>query len=124
MPLAEKQELKMQRTKLSLVDPDKHDAYFSRGINKELSAIRLNFFSRELHVFDVTRKLTLITTPTLILCGRHDVQCPLEYSVEMEALIANSTLTIFEKSNHYPFLEEADQCTNTYQSFVRKLENT
>lgn len=124
MPLAEKRELKMQRTKLSLVEPDKRDAYFSQGINKELSAIRLNFFSRELHVFDVTRKLSLITTPTLILCGRHDVQCPPEYSMEMEALIANSTLTIFEKSNHYPFLEEADQFTNTYQSFVRKLENT
>ncbi|WP_282019510.1 alpha/beta fold hydrolase [Planomicrobium okeanokoites] len=114
----EKSNLKIQRTKLSLANPDKYDDYFTQDIRKELSAVRLNFFSRELHVFDVTRKLGIITAPTLIMCGRHDVQCPLEYSVEMNELIPGSTLAIFEDSNHYPFLEEAERFGEVYQSFI------
>ncbi|PKH12088.1 alpha/beta fold hydrolase [Planomicrobium sp. MB-3u-38] len=117
----EKSSLKIQRTKLSLANPDKYDDYFTQDIRKELSAVRLNFFSRELHVFDVTRKLRLITAPTLIICGKHDVQCPLEYSVEMNELIPDSTLAIFEDSNHYPFLEEAERFGEAYQSFVEQL---
>lgn len=117
----EKSRLKIQRTKLSLANPDKYNDYFTEDIRKELSAVRLNFFSRELHVFDVTRKLELITAPTLIMCGRHDVQCPLEYSVEMNELISRSVLAIFEDSNHYPFLEEAERFSEAYQSFVEQL---
>lgn len=117
----EKSSLKIQRTKLSLTNPDKYDDYFIQDIRKELSAVRLNFFSRELHVFDVTRKLGLITAPTLIICGKHDVQCPLEYSVEMNELIPGSTLAIFEDSNHYPFLEEAERFSEAYRSFVKQL---
>lgn len=122
LPAAQKRALSVQRTKLSLWNPDKYEDYFSSDINKEMSGIRLNFFSRELHIFDVTKKLALVTTPTLIICGRHDVQCPLEYSIEMAELIPNATLAIFDRSNHYPFLEEAEKFTDTYQAFVKGLE--
>lgn len=117
----EKSSLKIQRTKWSLANPDKYDDYFAADIRKELSAVRLNFFSRELHVFDVTRKLGLITAPTLIMCGKHDVQCPLKYSVEMNELIPGSTLAVFNASNHYPFLEEAERFSEAYRSFVEQL---
>ncbi|RAZ81397.1 alpha/beta fold hydrolase [Planococcus halotolerans] len=117
----EKSSLKIQRTKLSLANPENYDDYFANDIRKELSAVRLNFFSRELHVFDVTRKLGLITAPTLIMCGKHDVQCPLEYSVEMNELIPGSTLAVFDDSNHYPFLEEAERFSEIYQSFTAQL---
>lgn len=121
LPPEEKADLKIQRTKLSLADPDKYDDYFSKDIRKELSAARLNFFSRELHVFDVTRKLSLITAPSLIVCGKHDVQCPLEYSVEMSESIPGSELAIFANSNHYPFLEEAERFAAVYTSFITRL---
>lgn len=101
-------ELSVERTSLSLYDPSKYDLLFSQNIRKKMSATRLNFFSREVHIFDVTKKLQLITIPTLLICGKHDVQCPLIYSLEMNQLIPQSTLAIFDKSNHYPFLEEED----------------
>lgn len=123
LTLERKKELKIQRTKLSLANPDKYEKYFVTDIHKELSAVRVNFFSRELHIFDVTRKLGLITAPTLIMCGKHDVQCPLEYSVEMSQLISNSVLAIFDNSNHYPFLEEAERFTETYNLFIERLAN-
>ncbi|SDQ05561.1 alpha/beta fold hydrolase [Virgibacillus salinus] len=115
-----RKELKVERTKLSLFEPEKYDELFSPNISKGMSAIRMDFFSRELQVYDVTKKLEFISTPTLIICGRYDVQCPVIYSIEMEAGITNSKLVIFEKSNHYPFLEEAEQFTEEYKSFIKE----
>ncbi|MBM7660327.1 proline iminopeptidase [Bacillus mesophilus] len=110
--------LKIERTKLSLFESEKYDELFSKDISKEISAIRMNFFNRELQIYDVTKKLTFITTPTLIICGRYDVQCPLIYSVELNKGIPNSKLVVFERSNHYPFIEEAEPFIKEYKLFI------
>ncbi|MFJ7826512.1 alpha/beta fold hydrolase [Psychrobacillus sp. NPDC096623] len=94
-----------ERTQLSLFKPENYELYFSKNIMKKISSNRLNFFSREQLIFDVTRKLSAIKTRTIILCGRHDVQCPVDFSIEMSKLIPETSLHIFEQSNHYPFLE-------------------
>ena len=121
IPSEMRKELQIERTKLSLHEPDKYNNYFSKKISKEISSIRLNYFNRELQVYDVTKKLPFIQTPTLIICGRYDVQCPIMYSVELEESIPNSKLVIMEKSNHYPFLEEAQFFNREYHLFFRDL---
>ncbi|WP_052400904.1 alpha/beta fold hydrolase [Oceanobacillus jeddahense] len=110
-----------ERTKLSLFEPDKYDALFSRNISKGIAATRMNYFSREVQVYDVTKKLKFISIPTLIICGRYDVQCPVVYSIEMDEDIPNSKLVIFEKSNHYPFLEEAELFIQEYKLFMNAV---
>jgi proline iminopeptidase len=115
---SKRKNLAERRTKLSLKKPKKFYNYFSKPINKKLCAERLNFFNRELILFDVTKKLHHITCKTLILCGRHDVQCPVEYSEEMNEGIAKSSIVIFEDSNHYPFLEEEENFKETVESFL------
>ncbi|BAC13220.1 hypothetical conserved protein [Oceanobacillus iheyensis HTE831] len=115
--ISEKKRLKKRRTQLSLLDPQKYETYFSLDIQKEISATRLAFYNREMHVFDVTKKLKLIDIPCLIICGKYDVQCPLLYSIEMHDLILDSNLVVFEESNHYPFLEEEDQFKKEYYEF-------
>ena len=117
LSLEEREKLKIERTKLSLYNPGNYDMYFSKNINKGLSAKRLNFFDRELQIYDVTKKLKLSFTPTLIICGQYDVQCPVEYSIEMNELIPNSKLVIMDKSNHYPFLEEKEKFLKEYIIF-------
>jgi proline iminopeptidase len=102
----ERDRITKERTKLSLYRPDKYEEYFSLGIHKKMSASRMNFFIREEMIFDVTRELGEISTKTLILSGRYDVQCPISFSLEMNESIPNSRLMVFEESNHYPFLEE------------------
>ncbi|MGB2870917.1 alpha/beta fold hydrolase [Psychrobacillus psychrotolerans] len=102
----ERNRLSKERTQLSLFRPENYELYFSKNIIKKISANRLNFFSREQLIFDVTRQLSAVKTKTIILCGRHDVQCPVDFSVEMSELIPDASLHIFEQSNHYPFLEE------------------
>ncbi|MYL72423.1 alpha/beta fold hydrolase [Halobacillus litoralis] len=113
-------DLKVERTKLSLFMPEKYEQLFSLNIHKGMSVTRMNFFNRELQVYDVTRKLEFISTPTLIICGRHDVQCPLTYSIEMNEGILNSKLVIFEKSNHYPFLEESERFNEIFDLFLKE----
>lgn len=102
----ERNRLSKERTQLSLFKPENYELYFSKNIIKKISANRLNFFSREQLIFDVTRQLSAVNTKTFILCGRHDVQCPVDFSIEMSELISGASLHIFEQSNHYPFLEE------------------
>ncbi|MEY9975194.1 alpha/beta fold hydrolase [Lysinibacillus sp. RC79] len=118
LPLEARKELTKERTKLSLFDPESYDDIFSSNVLKKMSSIRINYFSREIQIFDVTRKLKLIKAPTLIICGKYDVQCPINYSIEMNALIPHSTLHIFNKSNHYPFLEEADRFKEEVKIFL------
>lgn len=117
----ERNVLSCERTKLSLYSPERYHEFFYLNIRKNISSVRLNFFSREIQIFDVTKKLTLISTPTLIMCGKYDVQCPLTYSIEMNELIPDSRLVVFNKSNHYPFLEESDIFKKEFKDFINDI---
>ncbi|MED1863831.1 alpha/beta hydrolase [Fictibacillus nanhaiensis] len=117
----ERAEISKQRTKLSLHKPEKYDKYFYLSITKKMSASRMNFFIREEMIFDVTRQLYNITTPTLIMGGEHDVQCPISFSEEMKEGIPDSTFVRFYDSNHYPFLEESRLFKEEIQKFMNKV---
>jgi proline iminopeptidase len=118
----ERKEYSEERTKLSLFYPDKYEEYFSLDIHKKMCAPRMNFFSREVLIFDVTRELSKISTQTLIIGGKHDVQCPISFSVEMNDLIPNSLLYICKESNHYPFLEEQSLYDQIISKFLADAE--
>lgn len=121
LPSEKRLELSTERTKLSLYDPEKFNELFNLNIRKKISAARLNFFNREIQIFDVTKKLKLISSPTLIMCGKHDVQCPLPYSIEMNKGILGSKLVVFNHSNHYPFLEESDTFKKEFKNFINEI---
>ena len=121
LSIEERNKLKIERTKLSLYRPNKYEDYFSLNISKDISATRLSFFDREIQICDVTRKLKFISTPTLIICGKYDVQCPLEYSIEMGEFIPKSRLIIMDESNHYPFLEEKELFLKEYRTFINEI---
>lgn len=109
----ERKELSTKRTKLSLYKPENYNSYFCKPIKKTMSVSRMNAFANEYPSFDLREYLPSIQTKTLIICGRYDVQCPIQYSIEMHDGIRNSIFIPFENSNHYPFLEEATQFTST-----------
>ena len=117
----ERKELSTKRTKLSLYKPENYNSYFCKPIQKTMSASHMNAFTNEYLSFDLRKNLPSIQTKTLIICGRHDVQCPIQYSIEMHDGIRNSIFVTFEESNHYPFLEEAAQFISTTQEFYKSL---
>ena len=56
----------------------------------------------------IDQKNTLRTykRPALVVCGRHDVLCPLERHELMHNLLENSKLEIIEDAGHLPTLEQ------------------
>ena len=118
LTIKERYQLSKERTQFSLYRPDNYESFFSSNIHKKICASRLNFFGREALIYDVTRQLDKVKTSVHILCGRHDVQCPVEFSLEMHEILEYSTLDIFEQSNHYPFIEEKELFTQVINRFL------
>lgn len=121
LTIEERKKLSTKRTKLSLYKRENYNSYFCKPIKKTMSASRMNAFANEYPSFDLREYLPSIKTKTIIMCGRHDVQCPIQYSIEMHEGIRNSIFVTFEESNHYPFLEEAAQFVSTAQKFYKSL---
>ena len=67
---------------------------------------------------DYSQRLSEIHAPTLIVCGRYDPQFPADCSRGLAAGIPDARLVWFEKSGHYPFLEEADLFWNEVARFL------
>ena len=96
-------------TEMSLYHPDRWDDYFSKPSSGKVVQKRLDYYSyKDLPNYDILSELHNVTVPSFIYCGRYDTQCPLVFSEEIHAAIKNSKLSIFEESNHNPFLEEKD----------------
>ncbi|ENQ3107858.1 alpha/beta hydrolase [Bacillus cereus] len=117
----ERTTLSTERTKLSLHRPSQYETYFSKPIYKTMAASRMNYFAKEFRSFDLREQLASIATKTLIICGKHDVQCPVAYSVQIQEGIANSSFIPFEDSNHYPFLEEEAKFSSVITAFYHSL---
>ncbi len=63
-------------------------------------------FGGFLRTYNIAGDLNKITSPTLVLAGRYDWICPVEFSQEIAKSIANAKLTIFENSGHLIRLDE------------------
>ena len=70
--------------------------------------------------FDLRKELPAIHIDTYVFGGKYDAQCPVEFSYEIADLIPHSKLTIFEQSNHYPFVEEE----KAFIDFVKETTQT
>ncbi|WP_010440980.1 alpha/beta fold hydrolase [Ruegeria conchae] len=62
-----------------------------------------------LGTFNMLDKLPDVTVPTLAMAGQHDgITPPGPGAEKIGALMPNATVVVFEKSAHYPFIEEQD----------------
>ena len=69
--------------------------------------------------FPVRDKLHTIRVPTLVLVGRHDFICsPVQAQIIHEG-ISGSKLAVFEKSGHFPWLDESDLFFSTVTNFLK-----
>jgi proline iminopeptidase len=68
--------------------------------------------------FDLRPELSRITAPTLILAGRHDWICPVEFSEELHGLIPGSKLLILEDSSHSVRVDAPEAMLRAIGDFV------
>lgn len=71
--------------------------------------------------FNMLEALPEIETETLSLAGRHDPITPPEPGAErIAALMPNASVTVFENSGHYPFIEEEDAFFATLDAWLNR----
>ncbi len=111
--------LTRERTQLSPYRPARYDRYFGDRVQKQMAMSRLDYFARvDYPAFDLRRRLVDVTVPTLVIGGRHDVQCPYWCSQEISGLMPAAQLVEFAESNHYPFLEESEKFREIVSEFL------
>jgi proline iminopeptidase len=65
-------------------------------------------------------RLEEVQASTLILAGRHDPETPLRCSEELLEGIPEASLVVFERSGHFPFVEEAAVFAQTVDDFLNE----
>lgn len=67
---------------------------------------------------DITEDVKKIKCPTLIIWGDLDDQVPLERAYELENLIEDAGVVVYEGCTHYAYLERLNQTLNVINSFI------
>jgi proline iminopeptidase len=62
--------------------------------------------TEDLPTYELEQALEFLSAPTLAMVGREDWVTPVSESELIAARIPHSQLKVFEKSGHYPFIEE------------------
>ncbi len=67
---------------------------------------------------DITDIVSNIECPTLIIWGTMDTEVPVEDAYELEKLIKNAGVVIYEGCTHYAYLERIEQTINVLRAFL------
>lgn len=67
---------------------------------------------------DQQRMLKSVSIPTLVLCGKHDIPCPIERHELMHDLIPNSDLAIIEGAGHLPVAEQPESTNKEIRKWL------
>jgi L-proline amide hydrolase len=74
-----------------------------------------------LKTWDITDRLHEISTPTLLVSGRHDEATP-RIVGEIHDRIPGSQWRIFEESSHMPHVEEPEGFLETVEAFLKTID--
>ncbi|MBW4544865.1 MAG: alpha/beta hydrolase [Symplocastrum torsivum CPER-KK1] len=97
-------------------DPESRQKGWDRAI---LSADAINVaFGGFLRSYNVLDQLHKITSPTLVIGGRHDWICPPEFSEEIAKAIPKADLRIFENSGHSVRADEPEALLDAIAGFL------
>ena len=71
---------------------------------------------------DYRQRLAEVRAPTLVTAGRFDPQMPPACAIELADRVRSARLAMFERSGHYPFVEEPEEFWATVSGFLRRHE--
>ena len=66
-----------------------------------------------------TNPLKKINCPTLLIWGDKDTAVPINRAYELNKLIKNSKLIVYENCTHYAYLEKLDEVCNEINNFIK-----
>jgi proline iminopeptidase len=94
--------------------PWNDDVYYSI-VGRDVLTLR-----HELKNLDFRPYLKKLKMPTLILVGRFDRMALPRYQLQYTNYAPHAEIYIFEKSGHFPFLEESSENIRVIQEFLRR----
>lgn len=74
-----------------------------------------------LQTWDITDRLHEITTPTLLVSGRHDEATP-HIVEQIHERVPGAQWTVFEDSSHLPHIEEPEAFLERVEAFLRSID--
>jgi pimeloyl-ACP methyl ester carboxylesterase len=91
------------------------------GVHDHVGPSEFGPVTGRLRDWDVTGRLSEISVPTLVTCGRHDEATPGHVAV-LAPGISGSDLAIFEDSSHTAFIEEPELYLDRIEDFLGRVE--
>lgn len=104
---------------MSFYSPETRDRILSTLEGPVAYNRRLEILWSEAESRDLTEKLSEISVPVLILTGRFDANVAPRTAWSTHELIAGSQYVVFEKSGHFPMIEEPDRFARVADAFMR-----
>lgn len=71
--------------------------------------------------FDVMSRLSEVSVPTIVICGREDKLTPVKYSGYLQQNIPDARLKVIERAGHMVMLEQPEALTQALQEFCGQL---
>lgn len=100
------------------------DPALKQGILHMAEAVGADAYDRQMTAVanrpDSRTSLRQITCPTLVLCGRHDVPCPVSLHEEMAASIPYANLVVVEDCGHLSTMEQPERITAVLRQWLLK----
>jgi pimeloyl-ACP methyl ester carboxylesterase len=81
---------------------------------------RFNALPKDGRMLDLRGKMRHIQAPTLIVAGARDPIVPLALAEAMRSEIEKSELVVFERSGHFPMLEEPEKFRVVLEEFLER----
>src|SRR5215213_7024615 len=87
---------------------------------ERLGRLILLAFAFGLERWSVVPRLGEVSVPTLILVGRDDFICPPSQAKIMHEGIPHSELVVFERSGHFPYIEEPEAFFDAVRGWLQR----
>jgi pimeloyl-ACP methyl ester carboxylesterase len=105
----------------SFVDPTRAPLLQPRPGDQRRPPPRRVRWQASVREVDLRPRLGEITIPTLVCVGRHDPQTPWPSNAEIAAALPAGRLVVFERSGHYPCVEEPDHFAAVVSGFLSSV---
>jgi pimeloyl-ACP methyl ester carboxylesterase len=105
----------------SFVDPSLVPAVQVEPGDRQRPPPRRAGWQASIRQVDLRPRLGEIRMPALVCVGRHDPQTPWPANATIAAALPAGRLEVFERSGHYPFVEEPDRFTVVVGAFLASV---
>jgi proline iminopeptidase len=100
------------------VSTAKRDEFLSHSANYHYARSVNETLNGDLGKFDMWPALAAFKMPTLVACGRYDINVAPSTAWKIHKAIAGSRWQVFEKSGHLPYFEEPELFVSTINDFL------